>query len=192
MVSPKHAISRFSSILLTNGQCCASLQRRRILFTSMHCFLPRRRLRCTRGWRAALASFNIRGAAGQVLAKIVREYIWVGALAALNAANLCHFDITEHNVVVAADRTSAKLVDLESVTGVGQPATNPTAAIKGVRPALASVAFDEQCVCAILHCLWDADVTSFGGRSSFVAQFGADDERQRFVDKIASENVLVV
>ena len=136
---------------------------------------------------ASLASFNIRGAAGRALAKVVHQHIWVGALAALKEAKLCHFDITEHNVVVAADRTNAKLIDLESVTGVGQSAAaSPTAAIKDVRPAVATVEFDEQCVCAILHCLWNADIMSFEKRSSFVAQFGADDERQRFVDEIAS------
>jgi hypothetical protein len=136
---------------------------------------------------ASLACFNIRGAAGRVLAKVVHQNIWVGALAALKEAKLCHFDITEHNVVVAADRTSAKLIDLESVTGVGQSAAaSPTAAIKEVRPAVASVEFDEQCVCAILHCLWAAEIATFEERSSFVAHFGADDERQRFVDEIVS------
>jgi hypothetical protein len=136
---------------------------------------------------ASLASFNIRGAAGRVLAKVVHQHIWVGALAALKEAKLCHFDITENNVVVAADRTSAKLIDLESVTGVGQSAAaSPTAAIKEVRPAVATVEFDQQCVCAILHCLWAAEIATFEERSSFVAQFGADDERQRFVDEIVS------
>jgi hypothetical protein len=138
---------------------------------------------------AALASFNIRGAAGRVLAKVVHLYIWVGALAALKEHSLCHFDITENNVVVAADRASAKLIDLESVTGVGQSAAaSPTAAIKEVRPAVASVEFDEQCVCAILHCLLSAEIATFEERSSFLAQFGADDERQRIVDEIASDD----
>jgi hypothetical protein len=136
---------------------------------------------------ASLASFNIRGAAGRALAKVVHQHIWVGALAALKEAKLCHFDITENNVVVAADRASAKLIDLESVTGVGQSAAaSPTAAIKEVRPAVASVEFDEQCVCAILRCLWTTEIASFEERAAFVAQFGADEERQRFVDEIAS------
>jgi hypothetical protein len=122
----------------------------------------------------------------------VYQHIWVGALAALKEAKLCHFDITENNVVIAADRTSAKLIDLESVTGVGQSAAaSPTAAIKGVRPTVATVEFDEQCVCAILHCLWAAEIATFEQRSSFVAQFDADDERQRFVDEIASPSVYV-
>jgi hypothetical protein len=138
----------------------------------------------------ALASFNIRGAAGRELAVLVREHIWLGALAALKEHNLCHFDITENNIVVSADRGGAKLIDLESVTGVGQSAAaSPTAAIKGVRPAVASVAFDEQCVCAILRCLWDAEIASFEERSSFVAQFGADELRRGLVEQIRSAQV---
>jgi hypothetical protein len=105
---------------------------------------------------------------------------------ALKEHNLCHFDITENNIVVSADRGGAKLIDLESVTGVGQSvAASPTAAINnGVRPAVASVAFDEQCVCAILQCLWVAEIASFEERASFVAQFGAGELRLGLVEQI--------
>jgi hypothetical protein len=139
---------------------------------------------------AALASFNIRGAAGRRLAEAVYQHIWLGALVALKEHNLCHFDITENNIVVSADRGGAKLIDLESVTGVGQSAAaSPTAAIKVVRPAVASVAFDEQCVCAILRCLWVAEIASFEERASFVAQFGADVVRRGLVEQIRSAQV---
>lgn len=139
----------------------------------------------------ALASFNIRGAAGHRLAKAVYQHIWLGALLALKEHNLSHFDITENNIVVSADRGGAKLIDLESVTCVGQSvAASPTAAINnGVRPAVASVSFDEQCVCAILQCLWVAEIASFEERASFVAQFGADVVRRGLVEQIRSAQV---
>jgi hypothetical protein len=67
---------------------------------------------------AALATFNIRGAAGRELATAVHRDIWAGALPVLNRLKLCHFDITENNIVVSdADaRGHAKLIDLESMT----------------------------------------------------------------------------
>jgi serine/threonine protein kinase len=68
----------------------------------------------------SLARLNIRGAAGRALAKIVLNDIWHGALPALQRANLCHFDITEHNIAIDHSRTSAKLIDLESCTEIGQ------------------------------------------------------------------------
>jgi len=137
----------------------------------------------------ALASSNIRGAAGRRLAKAVYQHIWLGALVALKEHNVSHFDITENNIVVSVDR-GAKLIDLESVTGGGQSAAaSPTAAINGVRPAVASVAFDEQCVCAILRCLCVADIASFEERASFVARFGADELRRDLVEQIRSAQV---
>jgi len=131
----------------------------------------------------ALASFNVRGAAGRRLAPVVCRCIWFGALAALKEHNLCHLDITENSVVISADRSSAKLADLESVTGVGQTPTN------GERPAVASLAFDEQCVCAVLKCLWETEMASFEERASFVARFGADELRQGLVEEIMSAAV---
>jgi hypothetical protein len=179
--------ARFSDISLTSAKCCASLHRSAVVCAHRCAVSGRRRhLRGARGWRRGVGELQHPrcggSRAGQVL---VHQHIWLGALAALKEHNLCHFDITENNVVVSADRGGAKLIDLESVTGVGQSAAaSPTAAIKGVRPAVASVAFDEQCVCAILQCLWVAEIASFEERASFVAQFGADELRRGLVEQI--------
>jgi hypothetical protein len=134
----------------------------------------------------SLARLNIRGAAGRALAKIVLNDIWRGALPALQRANLCHFDITEHNIAIDHSRTSAKLIDLESCTEIGQSTpSSPTAAMDVPdRPAVATAAFDEQAVCAILQCLWLLDVSSFANRKKFFKTFAADETRRQLVSEI--------
>jgi serine/threonine protein kinase len=134
----------------------------------------------------SLAHLNIRGAAGQALARIVVNDIWRGALAALKAANLCHFDITEHNIAIDVHRT-AKLIDLESCTTIGDATPSSPTATTDVpnRPATATAVFDEQAVCAILKCLWRLEVSSFAKRKSFFNEFAASKEREQLVSDIA-------
>jgi hypothetical protein len=134
----------------------------------------------------SLAHLNIRGAAGQALARIVVNDIWRGALAALKAANLCHFDITEHNITIDVHRT-AKLIDLESCTAIGQPTPSIPTATTDVpnRPATATAAFDEQAVCAILKCLWLLEVSSFAKRKSFFNEFATEQVRLQLVSDVA-------
>jgi serine/threonine protein kinase len=134
----------------------------------------------------SLAHLNIRGAAGQALARIVFKDIWRGALAALKAANLCHFDITEHNITIDVHRT-AKLIDLESCTAIGQPTPSIPTATTDVpnRPATATAAFDEQAVCAILKCLWLLEVSSFAKRKSFFNEFATEQVRLQLVSDVA-------
>jgi serine/threonine protein kinase len=141
----------------------------------------------------SLAHLNIRGAAGQALAKIVFKDIWCGALAALKAANLCHFDITEHNIAINFDCTKAKLIDLESCTTIGDATPSIPTATTDVpnRPARATAVFDEQAVCAILKCLWLLEVSSFAKRKSFFNEFAADDVRLHLVSAIATSSSLL-
>ena len=135
----------------------------------------------------SLAALDISGTTGQQLAKLVLAHIWGGALVALDRLQLCHFDITEHNIVVAHDRQSAKLVDLESVTAFGQPTSGrPTAVSNGAaakRP-LASKAFDQQSVCAVLKCLWDLAIASFAQRREFVVEFADKLKRDTLVSEV--------
>lgn len=135
----------------------------------------------------SLAALDISGTTGQQLAKLVLVHIRGGALVALDRLQLCHFDITEHNIVVAHDRQSAKLVDLESVTAFGKPTTcSPTAVSNGAateRP-LASKTFDQQSVCAVLKCLWDLAIASFQRRREFVLDFADEIKREALVCEI--------
>jgi hypothetical protein len=134
----------------------------------------------------ALASFNIRGAAGKALATIVMRDIWYGALQVLRTKSLCHFDITENNIAIAAGRQSARLIDLESMTEVGfSAAASPTAATVSSRPSNATFQFDEKCVCAILKCLWDDATSSFEKRKTFVdGEFGKKSLRRQLISLI--------
>jgi hypothetical protein len=134
----------------------------------------------------ALANFNIRGAAGKALAKVVVRDIWRGALPVLKAKRLCHFDITEYNVAIGGDRQSARLIDLESVTRFGEnAAATPTAATVRRRPDTATAEFDEKCVCAILKCLWEHATSSFMRRKMYVdSHFGTSKSRDNLESRI--------
>jgi hypothetical protein len=52
------------------------------------------------------------------------------------------------------------------------------------RPAVATAAFDEQAVCAILQCLWLLDVSSFANRKKHFKDFAADETRRQLVSEI--------
>jgi hypothetical protein len=134
---------------------------------------------------AALSTFNIRGAAGRELATVVHRDIWAGALPVLNRLKLCHFDITENNIVVSDSDAGghAKLIDLESMTEDGKLAVCPTATTAGVeRPKVATIAFDEQCVCAILQCLSSSDISSFAARTSLLSKFADPRARAELIN----------
>ncbi len=137
----------------------------------------------------SLAALDISGTAGRLLAKLIVKDIWHSALTALHARELCHFDITEHNIVVARDRQTAKLVDLESVTAFGKPtAGSPTAVSNGgaTRPPVASKEFDQQSVCAVLKCLWDLAIASFQRRNEFVLELSGEGERIALINEISA------
>jgi hypothetical protein len=135
-----------------------------------------------------LGKSDIRGEAGCRLARVVHRDIWAGALVTLREANLCHFDITENNVIVGTDANGAcaKLIDFESATKRGESAKScPTAAIFTARPRTATFEFDEQCVCAILECLWDPAISSFGAcRIALVPTFADVARRVDLIKKI--------
>jgi hypothetical protein len=133
----------------------------------------------------SLASFDISGTKGQSLAKLVVKDIWRGALVILAAAKLCHFDITQYNIVVTHDLQSAKLIDLESMTRIGEStAGSPTAVGDGIAGAKASEEFDKRSVYAVLKCLWDLSLTSFEKRKGFAMELSSDVEWNAFVTEI--------
>jgi hypothetical protein len=137
---------------------------------------------------AALSCFNVRGAAGKQLAKTVVKHIWRGALVTLKAASLCHFDITEHNIVVSSNRSSAKLIDLESVTKEGESAAARPTAATHKRPGVATFEFDEQCLCAVAKCLWDTTISSFEQRRDFVDEFESESVRLGLISNVESNS----
>jgi hypothetical protein len=84
----------------------------------------------------------------------------------------------------------AKLIDLESTTEEGQSAEgSPTAmtttmANREQRPRTATHAFDQQCVCAVLQCLWEMEMSSFEKRAELVPTFADENARTELINKL--------
>jgi hypothetical protein len=45
-------------------------------------------------------------------------------------------------------------------------------------------AFDQQCVCAVLQCLWEKEVSSFKTRALLVPSFADENARSELINKL--------